>query len=66
MEKLFLLSQEKNPELGDYLHLCKAVRSSGASRQEITILFEKFIPKEDFLKSEKIELIEYLKVQADI
>lgn len=50
----------EKPEWGIYIHLCRVLQASTASRQEITEIFNKYMAKDKFLKSEKKELINYL------
>jgi hypothetical protein len=66
MEKLFNLSKEVHPDWGDYIHLCRAVRNQGASRQEIVNLFTKVMNKDEFDKKEIEELIDYLVLQTGV
>lgn len=64
LKKKFLLSKEVNPNLGDYIHLCRAVKNTGTDRATIMRLFNAVVSKDDYDKSEKGELIEYLVVQS--
>ena len=59
-KKLFSNLQEKEPAVGSYIHLCVILKGSNESKRMISKLFDSLIPKNDFLKSEKIELIDYL------
>lgn len=53
-------SIKKNPELGTYIHFCKVLSGSGATREEITEYFNVHMPKDEYDKSEKTQLIDYL------
>ncbi len=53
-------SLEKNPGWGMYIHLCSVLQESGASRNEIIKYFNKYMPKDEFEKSETKELVDYL------
>lgn len=53
-------SIEKNPSWGMYIHLCNVLQESGASRTECRNYFTKYMPKDEFLKSEVNEMIDYL------
>lgn len=66
MEQLFHLSKETRPEWGSYIHLCRAVRGQGASKQEITNLFNKLISADEYDQQDKDELINYLLDQSKI
>lgn len=58
------LSRETQPLWGTYIHICRSVRGSGASRQEILNLFNKLMGEDEYDKSEKKELIDYLVIQS--
>lgn len=64
LKNLVKLSQEAHPEWGTYLHICRAVRGTGTSRQQILSLFNKMMPEDEYDKPDKKELIEYLVLQA--
>lgn len=53
-------SKQTNPEYGTYIHFCKVLQESGMSREEIEPLFDEHMPKEEYDKKEKGELIDYL------
>lgn len=52
--------QERNPNVGMYIHLCHILQESGCKRPEILKIFNKYMPKDEYLKSERKELIDYL------
>jgi hypothetical protein len=56
------LEKEKllHPEYNSYIHICRVLQESGASRTEITKLFNKYMPEDEYDKPEKGELIDYL------
>lgn len=60
----FLERNKEHPELGAYINLCYTIHHSGASRQELTKAFNELIPKDEYDKSEKKELIDYLVLKA--
>lgn len=60
MEELFRNSQEIHPEWGSYIHLCVIINGTGASITEVTKLFNKLMPEDEYDKPEKGELIDYL------
>ena len=45
--------QEKNPNVGMYIHLCHILQESGCKRAEILKIFNKYMPKEEFEKNER-------------
>jgi len=53
-------SQKKNSNLGDYCCLTRAVKYQKFSKKIIAYWFNKLMPKEDYLKSEKRSLISQL------
>lgn len=59
-----LLSVSVNPELGTYIHICRSIRNSGLTRRQILKFFNEFMGDEEYDKSEKGELIDYLVLQS--
>lgn len=61
-------SIKKEPLWGTYLHLCSCIQESGMEREEIESWFKKYmVVKEDYDRSEKNELIDYLlKISLEI
>ncbi len=55
---------DAHPELGAYINMCYTLHHSGAGRREITKAFNECIPKEEYDKEEKRELIDYLLKKA--
>lgn len=53
-------SQKDNPSWGMYIHICNVLQESGCKRAEILKLFNKYMPKDEYDKPEKGELIDYL------
>ncbi len=53
-------SIKDKPEWGTYIHFCIILSESGVKKTEITKLFNKFMPKDEYDRSEKGELIDYL------
>lgn len=53
-------SKKLQPGWGTYIHFCKVLGESGHSRTEITKLFNKYMPEGEYLKEEKVQLIDYL------
>ncbi len=53
-------SKKEQPDWGTYIHICRVLQESGCKRPEITTIFNKYMPKEEFNKSERVELIDYL------
>lgn len=51
---------EKNPNVGMYIHLCHILQESDSTRAECLKIFNKYMPKEDFLKGERGEMVDYL------
>lgn len=60
----FLERNKEHPELGAYINLCYTIHHSGASRQELTKAFNELIPKDEYDRGEKKELIDYLVLKA--
>lgn len=52
--------KELHPEWGTYISMCRVLQESGCSRQEVTKLFNDFLPKQEYDIEEKEELIDYL------
>lgn len=50
----------KEPDTAMFIHLYNVLQESGASRTEITKYFNKYMPKDDFDKDERKELIDNL------
>lgn len=53
-------SLQTKPEWGTYIHFCRVLNGSGASRTEILRFFNKYMPEDEYDKEEKKELIDYL------
>ena len=51
---------DKNPCTGMYIHLCHILQESSCKRAEILKIFNKYMPKDEFDKSERGEMIDYL------
>lgn len=64
LKNLVKLGQEVHPELGTYIHLCRAVRGTGTKRAQLFKLFNQLMPEEEYDKSEKVELVDYLEKQS--
>ena len=60
LERRFKNIQKKNLDLGDYCCLARAVKYQKFSKKIIAYWFNKLMPKEDYLKSEKRSLISQL------
>lgn len=58
--KALEMSKDKQPGWGTYIHFCKVLQESGCKRAEILKLFNKYMPEDEYDKSEKTELIDYL------
>lgn len=64
LKDFFIERENEYPELGSYINLCYTIHYSGANRQEITKAFNELIPKDEYDKGEKKELIDYLVLKA--
>lgn len=64
IEQQFKTIKEKNPELGDYVVMCMAVKGLGYSQKSIKSSFDKLVSDEHYSKSEKAELLDYLFLQT--
>lgn len=64
LKNLIILSMEIHPEWGTYIHICRAVRGTNTSRQQILNLFNKMMPQDEYDKPDKKELIDYLVLQS--
>lgn len=60
IQRRFNLQKQKNPELGDFINLMKAVYQQKYSKQIISKWFPKLVDKDDYSTSEKIYLIRTL------
>lgn len=58
--------QDKNINLGEYICLAKAVMYKKFSRKSILKSFNEIMPKEDYLKSERKELVNHLESLAKL
>ena len=58
--------QAKNPNLGTHPCLCQAVRYKKFSRKSIVKAFNELMPKNEYFKSEKKGLIDYLENQTNL
>lgn len=63
--KLIIFSQEKNPELGMYVHICKVINKSKLPRKDLLKVFNKMMKQDEYDRSERIELINYLETIAN-
>lgn len=59
-EEAFEKSKKEKPGLGTYLHLCNVLGESGASMNEVTKHFDDTMGRDEYLKSERRELLDYL------
>lgn len=64
IEQQFKTIKEKNPNLGDYIVLCMAVKGLGYSQSAIKSSFKKLVSDEHYSSSEKAELLDYLFLQT--
>ena len=60
IERSYKKITNKNPNLGTYLCLAQVVKNSKYSRKSLVKAFKKFMPKDEYAKSEQKELIDYL------
>ena len=51
---------DRNPDVGMYIHLCHILQESGETRGGILKIWNKYMPKDEFLASEKSEMVDYL------
>lgn len=58
--------QAKNPNLGTHPCLSKVVRSKKFSRKSLVKAFNELMQKDEYLESEKRELIDYLEEQTNL
>lgn len=58
--------QSSKPYLGVYSCLVQAVKDKGFSRKSLVKAFNNLMPKEDYLETEKKELIDYLESQTKL
>lgn len=56
------LSEEmdRHPEWGTYIAMCNVLTESGCSKTEIEKIFDTCMPKDEYMKSERKELVSYL------
>ncbi len=52
--------QNRNPNLGAYPCLVRAVKGEGFGRKNLNIAFRIIIPKDDYIQIEKKGLVDYL------
>lgn len=53
-------SIEEQPEMGTYIHFCRVLCESDASKSEIIKLFEDYMPDDEYDIFDKRQLIAYL------
>ena len=58
--------QVRNPNLGDYLCLARAIKGKKFSRKSLVKSFTELVSKDDYLKSERKELVDYLEYLTNI
>jgi len=58
--------QIKNPNLGDYVCLAKAVKGRQFSRKNLVKAFKELVPKDDYEVSETKELIDHIECLTNI
>ncbi len=61
----FNKNQNSQPGVGSYSLLEQSTRSRGFTRDSITRMFTKLIPKEEYAKNERKGLIQYLYTQSN-
>jgi len=62
----FKKEEKKYPFHGAYIHLIKAVRNQKFSRKRISKSFNELMPKEEYNKNEKKELVDFLDNASNI
>lgn len=60
IKRRFYVATSEFPYLGDYMNLLRAIRSKHYKRSDIVSAFNLLVPKEDYAKNEKKQLIDYL------
>lgn len=66
IERNYKKIQARNPNLGTYPCLAQVVRFRKFSRKSIIKVFNKLMPEDEYEKSEKKELIDYLEIQSNL
>jgi len=56
----FTKEKNKNEGYGTYIILCKVLAESGSDRDEIEKIFHDYMPKDEYARAEKQELVDYL------
>jgi hypothetical protein len=59
-------AQARNQNLGVYSCLAQVVRSKKFSRKSLVKAFNELMPKDEYLESEKRELVDYLEEQTNL
>jgi len=59
-EEFWNKRRKKNQDEPKYISLCYILEGSGAEKEEIEMIFNEYIPKEDFLPNEKKQMVAYL------
>ena len=60
LEKHFNKRQKDNPGEPRYISLCYILEGSGEDSATIYEIFDEYIPKGDFLPSEREQMVQYL------
>lgn len=60
IEANYIKIQDKNPTLGVYPCLVKAVQGRRFSRKNLVTAFKKIMPEDEYRKAETKELVDYL------
>lgn len=60
LERRFKKIQKADPNLGDYIVFARAIKGQRFNKMIVTRWFNKLIPKDDYLMSEKKDLIKHL------
>ena len=56
----FLTEQEKAPRLGDYIIFLRAIKGRSLDRGLLLRAFNKLVSQDDYAKSEKMELFNWI------
>ena len=62
----FEKAQVRNPNLGAFPCLAKVVRNRKFSRKNLVKAFNELVPKDDYAKEERKELVDYLEYLTNL
>ncbi len=66
IQTIYKKIQDKNPDTGAYLLLARSVLHKKFARKNLVQAFNKIVPKDDYDKSDRFELINHLEYLTNL